>query len=181
MTSHTEDIRRLNQSITELMTTYRTLEENISLVLKRCDDAPPSIEELLDGCDEFGAEHAIELLFAQSERQDQSGTFLAAKTALITELKVLIDTHDKIDVFVRERDECSGDGLAQQHMFIHGREYTIDTQLQCAWPTAEPDIRSPFMTVERVPQSPELQRLAARQRDLDTLNIARATARDRDR
>ena len=181
MTSHTDDIGRLNQSITELMTTYRTLEDNVSLLLKRCDAAAPSIEELLDGCDEFGAEHAIELLFAQSERHDQSGTFLATKTALITEVQVLIDTHDKIDVLVRERDECSGDGLAQQHMFIHGREYTIDALLQCAWPTAEPDNRLPFTTVERVSQAPELQRLAARKRDLDTLKIARATARDRDR
>jgi hypothetical protein len=161
---------------------YQALERRTLALLS--DTAPSSVMplgELLEACDEFGVDHAVDLFFRQPDvlahhKGDEVGT-----ASLASSLQSLLDAHDELDGLAQAREALAGPGQAVTRVFIQGHEYTIDATQSQAWPSAEPSNRFAFLSIEPGGYSPDARRLAARKRDLENIKNPRPPERDRDR
>ncbi len=88
-------------------------------------------DRLLSVADEFGREHALELLAERPDDygvREQRGDYRDAAAELAPDLERLIETHDRLDELARQRDmlEPLADGRPIRTIHIQGRAYEFD-------------------------------------------------------
>lgn len=107
-----------------------SLEQNLG---RYFTDAGDVTDRLLSVVDEFGREHALQLM---AERPDDYGVRHAAAdrdwrdmaTSYGTDVERLIELHDRLDNLTREREKADGRDSSEplRSINIQGREYEFD-------------------------------------------------------
>lgn len=146
-------------------------------------DAEATVGPLLDATDEFGIDHAVELL---REKPDRFGAPKSAPhdvSRVVDILECLATVRDQLDALCASRyaETRAADPSQMPRIFIQGTEYVVDAVAGRVWKFADPSSCFDVQVVDRNPDSLEARRLLARQRDLQSLRNAKLNGRDRDR
>jgi hypothetical protein len=173
----------LNGHLAAALQTYQALEQKLSRQLAASFvDVDFAVGALLDACDEFGVEHATEILTERPGAFGQQTDTPMVLVAIAVTLDQAVQAHDALDKLMLQQSPVNTqEASGTRRFFIHGHDHTLDAARQIAWPTAEPERFFAFTTIERADVAPELRRLAARQRDLDKIKRLKSRDLDRDR
>ncbi len=182
MASITTSTAEIDARVAAAQCAYQALERStLELLGATALSTRMPIGELLETCDEFGVDHAVDQLLQRPHALVQYESGEAGKAALASSLQALLDAHDELDALAQQREALAGPGQALSRVFIQGCEYTIDAAQSQAWLSTEPSNRFSFLSVEPGGYSPDARRLAARKRDLENIKSPRPSERDRDR
>lgn len=133
----TDDPKDLNQAIEHARRDYLQQREALEDELARSyADAGGVTDRFLTSCDEYGREHALQLM---ADRPDDYGDWRANSGAawretvagLKEKLDRLVDTHDRLDELTSDRERLQGRASGQvRRLNIQGEEFILDGHAQ---------------------------------------------------
>jgi hypothetical protein len=179
-------VASLQTDINAVRKSYLEGREQLEGLLSRNYDHPSSVADgLLSTADEFGREHALEMLALRphdfGDLRDPPSQETKERTGEV--LERLVNDHDRLDHLTLQREALlkRDEPTRLPVINIQGQEFTLDESRRQLRPTDRPDERHP-LDLEPVPQRElTLTEQVARDRGLEPPTPTPTTERDHSR